>query len=236
MVTVPTTTVDGADIAQRAALHTGGSTFEWRGHDVSLPLGGRFSVSNAVLAAEACVTLGFEPEKVASALGSAPQIPGRFELVDMGQDFAVIVDYSHTPASIEAAVESARDLTDGNVLLVFGAGGDRDPDKRPMMGAAASAADRLYLTSDNPRSEDPAEIIGQVAAGVSGHDSDTVDAVVDREAAIHAAIADACEGDVVVIAGKGHEDYQIIGTERRDFDDRVVARAALAQLGRGSHA
>ena len=145
----------------------------------------------------------------------------------------MIVDYSHTPASVVAAVASARDLTDGRVLLVFGAAGDRDPGKRPLMGAAASAADELYITSDNPRSEDPDAIIAQVQAGVTGLDAESVRSIADREAAIHAAIEDACEGDVVVIAGKGHEDYQIIGNERRDFDDRVVARAALEQKGRG---
>ena len=149
----------------------------------------------------------------------------------MGQDFVVIVDYSHTPASVAAAVQSARDLTDSRVLLVFGAAGDRDPGKRPLMGAAASAADQLYITSDNPRSEDPDAIIAQVRAGVTVDDPESVRAIADRESAIHAAIADACEGDVVVIAGKGHEDYQIIGSERRDFDDRVVARSAL--IGNG---
>ena len=232
-VTIPTMAVDGSAIAQSAQLRPGGSTFEWRSMPVALPLGGRFSVTNAVLAAEACVTLGFEPSAVVEALGVAPQIPGRFELVDLGQDFAVIVDYSHTPASVVAAVESARDLTDGRVLLVFGAAGDRDPGKRPLMGAAASAADELYITSDNPRSEDPDAIIAQVQAGVTGLDAESVRSIADREAAIHAAIEDACEGDVVVIAGKGHEDYQIIGNERRDFDDRVVARAALEQKGQG---
>ena len=214
-------------------MHPGGSTFEWRGLPVSLPLGGRFSVTNAVLAAEACVTLGLEPNEIVKALGADPQIPGRFERVDLGQAFTVIVDYSHTPASIAAAVQSARELTDGRVLLVFGAAGDRDPGKRPLMGAAASAADELYITSDNPRSEDPDAIIAAVEVGVTGHGSASVRSIADREAAIHAAIAEAWEGDVVVIAGKGHEDYQIIGTERRDFDDRVVALSALVQTGRG---
>lgn len=230
-IAIPTTEVDGAAVSQSAVLSPGGSSFEWRGHNVALPLGGRFSVTNAVLAAEATLLLGLEPQQVAEALGAAPQIPGRFELVDMGQDFVVIVDYSHTPASVAAAVQSARDLTDSRVLLVFGAAGDRDPGKRPLMGAAASAADQLYITSDNPRSEDPDAIIAQVRAGVTVDDPESVRAIADRESAIHAAIADACEGDVVVIAGKGHEDYQIIGSERRDFDDRVVARSALVGNG-----
>lgn len=233
MVSIPVTEVDGAAISQGATVNAGGSTFTWRDFEVSLPLGGRFSITNAVLAAEASVALGMSPADVAAALGSTPQIPGRFELIDEGQDFVVIVDYSHTPASVEAAVSSARDLATNRVLLVFGAAGDRDPGKRPLMGAAASTADRLYITSDNPRSEDPATIIDAVAAGVdSSHsENDSVVSITDRGQAIHAAIAEACEGDVVVIAGKGHEDYQIIGSTRLDFDDRVVARAALLASG-----
>lgn len=226
--------VDGAAIAQTARLEPSGSVFAWRGIEISLPLGGRFSVVNAVLAAEACVLLGFGPENIAQALGSTPQVPGRFELVDLGQNFAVIVDYSHTPASIAAAVASARALTAERVLLVFGAAGDRDPGKRPLMGAAASAADVLYITSDNPRSEDPAAIISQVLAGVSPSRSDVTRQVPDRSMAIHAAVADACDGDVVIIAGKGHEDYQIVGSERLDFDDRLVAAEALKANGWGN--
>jgi len=230
---IPATLIDGDSIAQAATLGPNGSRFRWRDREVALPLGGRFSVTNAILAAEACLALGLDEASIADALGTAPQIPGRFELVDAGQDFVVLVDYSHTPASVAAAVASARDLTSKRVLLVFGAAGDRDPGKRPLMGEAASKADRLYITSDNPRSEDPGVIISEVRAGVaSGHvDNESVFTISDRSAAIHAAIDDACEGDVVVIAGKGHEDYQIIGATRRDFDDRLVARGALAVAG-----
>lgn len=236
-VEIPITAVDGSGIAKSADVRATGSTFRWRDHEVTLPLGGRFSITNAVLAAEACCTLGLDETQIVDALASAPQIPGRFELVDLGQDFGVIVDYSHTPASVTAAIASARDLATNKVLVVFGAAGDRDGAKRPMMGAAASDADQLYITSDNPRSEDPDAIISQVRAGVdSRHSADSVRCVADRETAIHEAIGDACEGDVVVIAGKGHEDYQIIGTTRRDFDDRVVARAALAAKGWGQDA
>lgn len=238
MITIPIVEVDGAEIAKRAVLGPAGSTFRWRDHEIALPLGGRFSITNAVLAAEACVSIGFDPTLVAEALGSAPQIPGRFELVDLGQDFVVLIDYSHTPASVEAAVASARDLATNRVLLVFGAAGDRDPGKRPLMGAAASDADRLYITSDNPRSEDPDAIIAEVKAGVrpSHTANDSVFALTDRKEAIHAAIAEACEGDVVVIAGKGHEDYQIIGSKRFDFDDRLVASDALVANGWDSRA
>lgn len=232
-VSVPVIAVDGTAIASRATLGPSGSTFGWRGRTVQLPLGGRFSVANAVLAAEACVALGASVDSLVEGLGSTPQIPGRFELIDAGQPFVVLVDYSHTPASVSIAVESARDLTDGDVLIVFGAAGDRDPGKRPLMAEAASAADQLFVTSDNPRTEDPDQILAEVMAGVAPRhiEAGTARAVVDRSTAIHDAIAAACEGDVVVIAGKGHEDYQIIGTTKRDFDDRIEARSALRELG-----
>lgn len=231
--------VDGAAEIAKATLAQQSSTFAWRGHDVELPLGGSFSVTNAILAAEAALALGYDEAKIAAALNLAAPIPGRFESVDMGQPFAVIVDYSHTPASVSIAVESAREIGDGKVRLVFGAAGDRDPGKRPLMGAAATTADVLYVTSDNPRTEDPELIIDAVIAGVdSTLSGDTarsgdidVHRIADRAAAIRSAITGADPDDIVVIAGKGHEDYQVIGTTTIDFDDRVHARAALAELG-----
>lgn len=224
--------VDGAALAEAAQLKQQSSTFEWRGLPVALPLGGAFSVTNAALAAEACRLLGISDVDIVRALEHAPQIPGRFESVDAGQPFAVIVDYSHTPASVAIAIESARELTEGRVILVFGAAGDRDPGKRPLMGEAATAADVLYVTSDNPRTEDPDVIIDEVVAGIERSVTKSeLHRVADREAAIRAAVSGALPGDIVVIAGKGHEDYQIVGTTRRDFDDRVCARAALAELG-----
>lgn len=228
--------VDGAAIADAADLEQTSSRFTWRGRQVDLPLGGRFSVQNAVLAAETCAVLGYDVDSLASAFSDVPPIPGRFESVDAGQPFAVVVDYSHTPASVAAAVASARALTKARVLLVFGAAGDRDPGKRPLMGQAARHADVVYVTSDNPRTEDPELIVDAVVAGVGGGDGPVgaVHRIVDRRRAIGAAIADAREGDVVVIAGKGHEDYQIIGTTRFDFDDRIEARKALADHGWGS--
>ena len=143
----------------------------------------------------------------------------------------MFVDYSHTPGSIDAAVESARTLTNGAVRIVFGAAGDRDPGKRPLMGRAASAADVLFVTSDNPRSEDPEVIIDQVVAGIESTPASDVHRISDRAEAIGAAISGAAPGDIVLITGKGHEDYQIIGSTRTDFDDRVEARAALAFSG-----
>lgn len=221
--------VPGDAIAAAGVLSHGSSTFTWRDHEVVLPLGGSFSVNNALLAAEAAVLLGFAEGDVADALAVAEKVPGRFESVDSGQPFGVVVDYSHTPASISVAVASARALATGRVIIVFGAGGDRDAGKRPLMGKAASSADRLYVTSDNPRTEDPAKIIDEVIAGIP--DRSDVYRVIDRAEAISAAISDAHANDIVVIAGKGHENYQIMGTTRTDFDDRVHARAALAGLG-----
>ncbi|MFT7473430.1 MAG: UDP-N-acetylmuramoyl-L-alanyl-D-glutamate--2,6-diaminopimelate ligase [Verrucomicrobiales bacterium] len=225
--------VDGGVLVATATLRQTSSTFDWRGIRIDLPIGGAFSITNAVLAAEAAVLLGFDQHRIAEALGNAPQIPGRFESIDAGQPFAVIVDYSHTPASVAAAIDSARELADNRVVIVFGAAGDRDPGKRPLMGTAATAADVLFVTSDNPRTEDPERIIDDVLAGIDGapRTPTAVHRVADRGEAIISAISGALPGDVVVIAGKGHEDYQIVGTTRSDFDDRVHARAALASLG-----
>ena len=225
--------VDGAALTAAATLRQTSSSFEWRGIRIDLPIGGAFSITNAVLAAEVAALLGFDQHRIAEALANAPQIPGRFESIDAGQPFAVIVDYSHTPASVAAAIESARELAENRVVIVFGAAGDRDAGKRPLMGAAATAADVLFVTSDNPRTEDPERIIDDVVAGVetASRTPTTVNRVSDRAQAIVSAISGALPGDVVVIAGKGHEDYQIIGTTRSDFDDRVHARAALASLG-----
>ncbi|MGI9606804.1 MAG: UDP-N-acetylmuramoyl-L-alanyl-D-glutamate--2,6-diaminopimelate ligase [Acidimicrobiales bacterium] len=226
---IPTNRVDTAVIADAARFSDGRWEFEWRGRDVCLPLGGRFNVVNAVLAAEAAATLGMEPGEIADALVTAPQVPGRFERIDCGQPFEVVVDYSHTPASLEAAIATAAELVPGGrVITVFGAAGDRDPSKRPLMGAAASSSDVLYVTSDNPRTEDPDAIINEVISGISHLDTRREP---DRRLAIRTAIAGASSGDLVLIAGKGHEDYQIIGTTRHDFDDRVEARAALADIG-----
>ncbi len=225
----PLVTVAGDEIASAGMLSSGSSTFMWREFEIRLPLGGSFNVNNAVLAAEAAVLLGFEPIEVAKSLRVAPQVPGRFESVDHGQPFGVVVDYSHTPASIAVAIASARELSDGRVIIVFGAGGDRDVSKRPLMGEAASAADVLYVTSDNPRTEDPAKIVDEVIVGVSTEC--VVNRVVGRSEAIVEAISEARAGDIVIIAGKGHETYQIMGTTRTDFDDRVHARDALARAG-----
>jgi UDP-N-acetylmuramoyl-L-alanyl-D-glutamate--2,6-diaminopimelate ligase len=203
--------------------------FTWRGADIAVGIGGRYNASNSLAAAEACLALGLSPEVIAAGLRNARPVAGRFEPVDAGQPFAVIVDYAHTPDGLAVALAAARDAADGKrVLVVFGCGGDRDRDKRPEMGAAAAAgADEIVVTSDNPRSEDPALIIDAIIRGVPADYRGRVVIEVDRSLAIAAAIDHARSGDVVLIAGKGHETTQTIGTAVLPFDDRVVARTLL---------
>jgi UDP-N-acetylmuramoyl-L-alanyl-D-glutamate--2,6-diaminopimelate ligase len=190
-----------------------------------------FNVANALGAFVVAVALGIEPDDVAAALARAAAPPGRLEPVEAGQDFAVLVDYAHTPDSLENVLAAARRVTEGRLIAVFGAGGDRDRDKRPKMGrAGGELADLAVITSDNPRSEDPARIVAEVAAGVPG-DAE-VETEVDRRTGIARALARARAGDTVVIAGKGHEGYQEFeGGRRIDFDDREVAREELRKLG-----
>ena len=192
------------------------------------PLAGVFNVTNAVIAAEIVVSLGFEPAAVASALSELDGVPGRFETVDAGQDFMIVVDYAHTPDGLEAVLRAARQLTTGTLTVVFGAGGDRDTGKRPQMGEAAGRlADRVVVTNDNPRNESPDAIISAIVAGMS-QPPERIEP--DRRLAIRHAIAGARSGDLVLIAGKGHESTQTVGAEVFDFDDREVARQEVARL------
>ncbi len=204
----------------------GSSRFVWRDRTVEAPLGGRFNIDNAVLAAETAVALGLTPAVVAGALVTAGPVPGRFEIVDVGQDFTVIVDYAHTPEGLEAVLGAARAIAEQGLTVVFGAGGERDRRKRPLMGASAAAADRIVITTDNPRSEDPGRIANEITAGLDRL-PDLVEK--DRHLAIRHAIATAGPGDVVVIAGKGHEKTQTIGDQVFDFDDCTIVRDELAR-------
>ena len=192
-------------------------------HVVRLPLAGAFNVSNALLAAGCALSMGIAFETVVSGLEAAPQVPGRMERVDAGQPFSVLVDYAHTPDSLDKAIHAVKRVTTGRTIVVFGCGGDRDPAKRELMGAVAgSGADVVVVTSDNPRSEDPATIVRQVVSGLEGS-SAIHEVVLDRRGAIARAIALATPGDSVLIAGKGHEDYQIFADKTVHFDDREVA-------------
>jgi UDP-N-acetylmuramoyl-L-alanyl-D-glutamate--2,6-diaminopimelate ligase len=226
---IPTTTWSLAD-AVDLEVGVASSTFTWEGQRIELPLGGRFNVSNALGAATAARELGVVPADVAAGLASVGPVDGRYEIVEAGPPFTVVVDYAHTPDGIEQVLRASRAAVgDGRVLVVFGCGGDRDREKRPAMGEAATRlADVAVLTSDNPRSEDPTAIIDQVRAGtVPGA---RLEVEPDRRRAIARALAEAGEGDVVVVAGKGHETTQTIGSRVLPFDDRVVVREELDRL------
>lgn len=202
---------------------------------VSLHHLGEYSVYNALAAAGVGCALGIELETIARGLAAAPAVPGRFELVEAGQDFIVAVDYAHKPDALERLLRSARKLEPKRVITVVGCGGDRDRAKRPIMGRVATElSDQVILTSDNPRSEAPRAIIDDIAIGARAVDPGAVRHVieVDRAAAIRQAVAMARPGDILLIAGKGHEAYQLIAGRRYDFDDRVHAREAIqARLG-----
>ncbi|MDX6632039.1 MAG: UDP-N-acetylmuramoyl-L-alanyl-D-glutamate--2,6-diaminopimelate ligase, partial [Solirubrobacterales bacterium] len=201
---------------------------------VRMPLPGEFNVANALAAIAAARNLGVEMAAAVEALAAAERVPGRFEPVDGGQSFAVLVDYAHTPDSLENALRAARQLTAGRLICVFGCGGDRDRDKRPLMGrAAAELSDLALVTSDNPRSEDPQTIIDEILAGI-GEATAGFEVEPDRRRAIALALAAAGSGDTVLIAGKGHEQGQEFeGGRKLPFDDRQVALEELERLPGG---
>jgi len=194
-------------------------------------LPGHFNVANALGAFAVAEAMGVGGDIAAAGLARAARVPGRFEPVDEGQAFGVLVDYAHTPDSLENVLRAAGRITPGRVISVFGAGGDRDRDKRPKMGrAGAELSDLAVITSDNPRSEDPAQIVAEVAAGAEG--AKELEVIVDRREAIALALGRARPGDTVVIAGKGHEQGQEFeGGRKIPFDDREVAREELGKLG-----
>ena len=191
---------------------------EGEGHPVKLPLIGDFNVSNALAAAAAAYALGVRPEVIARRFASLPQVPGRLEVVH--EQPIVLRDYAHTPDALERALQAVRPFTRGRLIVVFGAGGDRDRGKRPEMGAIAERlGDIAIVTSDNPRTEDPERILDDIEAGMTGRNRERI---VERRAAIARALALAEPDDVVVLAGKGHETYQIRGTEKLPFDEKLI--------------
>jgi UDP-N-acetylmuramoyl-L-alanyl-D-glutamate--2,6-diaminopimelate ligase len=195
---------------------------------IDLKLRGRFNIENALAAMASARLLGIDDAEITRGIEALDEVPGRFETVDEGQPFTVIVDYAHTPDSLENVLSTARELDAGRVICVFGCGGDRDREKRPMMGRiAGELADIAIVTSDNPRSEDPRAIIEEIVAGTDGE----LEVVPDRREAIARAIEKASPGDVVLIAGKGHEQGQQFRDRTVPFDDREVAREALRRLG-----
>lgn len=200
--------------------------------ELETPIPGKFNVYNALAAAGACSLLGIDSNSIVEGIGSLRGVPGRFEPVEAGQPFSVIVDYAHTPDSLANVLETARGFAEGRVVCVFGCGGDRDLGKRPFMGeVAAKLADLVVVTSDNPRSEDPEAIIRAIVSGVELHPPRLgYEVESDRSRAIRIALERGTAGDVVVIAGKGHESGQEFADRKIPFDDRVVAAEILIEL------
>lgn len=235
------------DDAEDLELIPEGARFTWRGSRIEMGLTGRFNVANAVAAATVGEVLGVARGAIVSGLAQASPAAGRFEQVDAGQSFTVLVDYAHKPDALEQALVAARELLpdqdgkEGQLTVVFGCGGDRDRGKRPLMGEVAGRlADRVVVTSDNPRSEDPDAIISEVLAGLPPDPGDptglsgraVVEVEPDRRRALAGVLGAAGHADVVVIAGKGHEATQVVGNEVMEFDDRAVAHNILTAMTR----
>jgi UDP-N-acetylmuramoyl-L-alanyl-D-glutamate--2,6-diaminopimelate ligase len=221
--------------AENLSLDEKGSNFTIQALQGSLKvlsrLKGKYNVYNSLAAAAAALALGFSPDAIKQGLESMADVPGRFETVDLGQDFLVVVDYAHTPDSLEKVISAAREITAGQVITIFGCGGDRDKTKRPLMGrAAARLSDFTIITTDNPRSERPADIIAQIEAGFRGirNKADYVK-IIDRHEAIFKGVSMAKKGDLVLIAGKGHELGQTFADKTVPFDDRTIAAEAIRE-------
>ena len=204
-----------------------------RNFQVESSLVGRINVYNILLAYATALTYDLTPEQIERGLRQLTRVPGRFERVEEGQPFMVIVDYAHTDDALRNVISAARGLKPKRVITVFGCGGDRDRSKRPLMGSAAGElSDYVILTSDNPRSEDPLSIMNDAMVGLSRFDTPH-SAEPDRERAIRMAIGKAQTGDIIILAGKGHETYQILRDGPVPFDDREVARRVLKSFGYG---
>ena len=234
---IPTTPFSLSDISELMVTPTS-HHYRWRGVRIEVGIGGAFNAMNSLAAATAASALGITPAAIAKGLAGAPAVRGRFEPVHAGQAFDVIVDFAHTPDGLREALPAARAAVRdgrGSVIVVFGCGGDRDREKRPEMGAvAAQLADLVVVTSDNPRSEEPQAIIDAVLAGVPADYRERVVSDPDRRRAFAAAFQMAKPGDVVVIAGKGHETTQTIGRTVNPFDDHAVAVAVLHEIASGN--
>ncbi|MBL8811166.1 MAG: UDP-N-acetylmuramoyl-L-alanyl-D-glutamate--2,6-diaminopimelate ligase [Planctomycetaceae bacterium] len=218
-VRVTSSAVSGQDVSLRL-----------QGHEIQFrtPLVGRHNALNLLTAAALAEQMGVDPDRIRNGLQKITSIPGRMESIDLGQDFLVLVDYAHTPDGITQVIATARTLSKGRVIIAFGAGGDRDREKRPLMAQAASAADVVVVTSDNPRSESPTAIIDDICKGFSEHEF--VHRINDREEGIRTALKQAGSGDVVLITGRGHEATQQIGNRSISFDDRKVTRRVLKEI------
>jgi UDP-N-acetylmuramoyl-L-alanyl-D-glutamate--2,6-diaminopimelate ligase len=221
--------------AKKADIRSSIMEFNHNGKKVEFefPLPGWFNHQNAAAAGAAALALGVSLERAAEGLSHPPEVPGRLQAVKMGQPFGIYVDYAHTPDALEKLLASLREFHPKNLRIVFGCGGDRDKTKRSVMGGVASElADILYVTSDNPRTESPSAIIKEIVKGIP--DKMRCQVIEDRAQAIKTALSQALEGDIVAIAGKGHEDYQIIGTVKKYFSDFEIAKSILSKLGYGN--
>ncbi len=226
---------EGSIQASQVCIHGSGVSYRLQSptHEfaVDLPLAGMFNVYNSLAAAAVLIHEGFDTAAMERAMEALRPVPGRFELVQVGQPFPVVVDYAHTPDGLTNVMATARSVCSGRVIAVFGAGGDRDAAKRPLMAAAAGEfADYIIITSDNPRSEEPLAICGQVEQGLIAMGFRAYHVEPSRQVAIQQAVTMANADDIVVIAGKGHETYQEVSGKRSHFDDREVAGAALKEL------
>jgi UDP-N-acetylmuramoyl-L-alanyl-D-glutamate--2,6-diaminopimelate ligase len=227
------------DIRPRGVVEggSGGSRFlldtPWGEVNVRTALPGMFNVYNIMGAVGVCGLLGLEPEQITSGLSLVKRVPGRFERVDRGQPWTAIVDYAHTPDALQNLLENARFLTGKRVIVVFGCGGDRDRSKRSLMGKAASRlADLVFVTSDNPRGEDPGAIIDEIMEGIDAA-PEKVKRIPDRREAINLAVREAEPGDILLLAGKGHENYQVIGERIVPFSDLDELAKAITGIMEG---
>ena len=231
--TIPTATFSLDDITA-VKITASAIEFEWEGVRIVAPIGGRFNVMNLLAACTVARELGLTPKEIARAATQVQSVPGRFERVDAGQDFTVVVDFAHTPEGLAEVLQAGRAVCAGRVHVVFGCGGDRDSGKRPLMGGvAAQYSDNVMVTSDNPRSEDPLDIIQQILEGIPASATCIVNSNSDRRAAISDALQSAHMGDIVIVAGKGHETTQEFAHHREEFDDVAVVRELLnLQIGK----
>ena len=198
---------------------------------VKTPLPGLYNVSNCLAAAGLCLAAGFDLDTIAAGLSASETIPGRLEKID-GGDFSVIIDYAHTDDALKNVLTTLKPLCKGKLRVVFGCGGDRDKTKRPRMARIAEElGDLIFVTNDNPRTEDPSSIIDEIIAGFENNNTQTITIEPDRKKALELAIKSAGKGDIVLIAGKGHEDYQIIGTQKIHFSDKEIAQECLRKQG-----
>lgn len=225
--TIPMATFSLDDIAA-VKITASSIEFEWEGVRIDAPIGGRFNVMNLLAACTVARELGLTPKEIARAATQVQSVAGRFERVDVGQDFTVVVDFAHTPEGLAEVLQAGRAVCAGLVHVVFGCGGDRDSGKRPLMGGvAAQYADNVMVTSDNPRTEDPLDIIKQILEGIPASATCLVNSNSDRRAAISEVLQSARAGDIVIVAGKGHEATQEFAHHREEFDDVAVVRELL---------